>query len=65
VYPGVKTSFEGPTLAIAATVSFLSLGALSDPRGSRLPDGSDVPAFVGSLAQVIEKVISRLQSQPR
>jgi virulence factor Mce-like protein len=63
-YPGVKASFEGTSLAVAATVSFLSVGALTDPNGSRVPQGSDVPAFIGSIAQVLEKVIYRLQSEP-
>lgn len=65
IHPGVMASLEGPALAVAGTVSFLSLGALTDPKGSRLPDGTDIPAFAGSLGQVLEKVIHRLQSQPR
>lgn len=64
VYPNVMASFEGPTLAVAATISFLSIGALTDPNGSRAPELGDVPAFIGSLTQVIEKVGGRLNSTP-
>ncbi|WP_068274845.1 MCE family protein [Aldersonia kunmingensis] len=65
VHPGVMASIEGPALAVAVTVSYLSISALTDPKAGRLPNGSDVPAFIGSLGQVLEKVIYRLQSQPR
>ncbi|NUS44515.1 MAG: MCE family protein [Mycobacteriaceae bacterium] len=65
VYPGILNSMRGSTLAVAATVSFLDLNALTDPKGSRLPDGSDIPAFVGSLAQVLQKVLGRVTSPPR
>ncbi|MEV0763504.1 MCE family protein [Nocardia sp. NPDC050435] len=63
--PRVLASMEGPTLAVAATVSYLSVGALTDPSGSRLPEVADVPAFIGSFAQVLEKVLGRLNSPPR
>ncbi|GAB2666071.1 MCE family protein [Nocardia goodfellowii] len=63
--PRVLASMEGPTLAIAATVSYLSVGALTDPSGSRLPELADVPAFIGSFAQVLEKVFGRLTSPPQ
>lgn len=65
IFPSVTESFKGTTLAVAATVSYLSLGALTDPKGSRLPDGTDVPAFVGSLSDVIQKIIGRLQGGQR
>lgn len=65
LYPRVMASFDGPVLAVAATVSFLSIGALTDPAGSRPPEIGDLPAFIGSLAQVIEKVIGRLQGGGR
>ncbi|MEV6388664.1 MCE family protein [Nocardia xishanensis] len=65
MYPSIMASFDGPNLSVAATVSYLSVGALTDPRGSRWPEVGDVPAFIGSLAQVIEKVIGRLNSPPR
>ncbi|KIA63314.1 MCE family protein [Nocardia vulneris] len=65
VYPSVMASLDGPTLAVAATVSYLSVGALTDPKGSRAPELGDVPAFIGSLAQVLEKVLGRLQGGTR
>lgn len=65
IYPSLMGSLDGPVLAVAATVSYLSVGALTDPSGSRLPELGDVPAFIGSLAQVIEKVIGRVTSPPR
>ena len=63
--PRPKASLDGPTLAVAATVSYLSVGALTDPKGSRAPEIGDVPAFIGSLAQVLEKVLGRLQGGTR
>ncbi|MFI2280525.1 MCE family protein [Nocardia beijingensis] len=65
IYPSLMASLDGPALAVAATVSYLSVGALTDPSGSRLPEIGDVPAFIGSLAQVIEKVIGRVTSPPQ
>ncbi len=65
IYPSLEATLEGPTLAVAATVSYLSVGALTDPTGSRLPEVGDVPAFIGSLAQVIQKVIGRVTSPPQ
>ncbi|MBF6220208.1 MCE family protein [Nocardia abscessus] len=65
LYPSLMASLDGPALAVAATVSYLSVGALTDPSGSRLPEVGDVPAFIGSLAQVIEKVIGRVTSPPQ
>ncbi|MEV0336383.1 MCE family protein [Nocardia sp. NPDC050717] len=63
--PAVKASTEGSSLAVAATVSFLDIGALTDPSGSRMPDGSDVTAFIGSLSQVLARVLGRLQGGHR
>ncbi len=65
LYPGLMASLRGPTLAVAATVSYLSVGALTDPHGSRPPELGDVPAFAGSLAQVLEKVLGRVTSPPQ
>lgn len=63
--PSLLASTKGTTLAVAATVSYLSVGALTDPNGSRLPNGSDLTAFVGSLAEVIGRVLGRLQGGGR
>ncbi|NNH75078.1 MCE family protein [Nocardia uniformis] len=65
LHPSLMASFRGPTLAIAATVSYLSLGALTDPSGSRWPELGDAGQFVGSLTQVLEKVFGRLTSPPQ
>ncbi|MET8428913.1 MCE family protein [Nocardia sp. NPDC004860] len=65
IYPSLMASLRGPALAVAATVSYLSVGALTDPSGSRWPELGDAGQFVGSLAQVLEKVFGRLTSPPR
>ncbi|WP_067702599.1 MCE family protein [Nocardia jejuensis] len=65
LYPSLLATTEGTSLAVAAKISYLSVGALTDPQGSRLPDGSDVPAFIGSLAQVLARVIERLRGGQR
>ncbi|WP_067691178.1 MCE family protein [Nocardia jejuensis] len=65
LYPSLMDSLRGPTLAVAATVSYLSIGALSDASGSRWPELNDVPAFIGSFTQVLEKVFGRLDSLPQ
>ncbi len=65
LYPSLMASMRGPVLAVAATVSYLSVGALTDPKGSRWPEVGDVPAFIGSLAQVLAKVFGRITSPPQ
>ncbi|MBH0780932.1 MlaD family protein [Nocardia bovistercoris] len=65
LYPALMASFDGPSLAFMAQISFLSVGALTDRSGSRAPELGDLPAFVGSLTQVLEKVLGRLNSPPR
>ncbi|APA98473.1 MCE family protein [Nocardia seriolae] len=65
IYPSLMASLRGPALAVAATVSYLSVGALTDPSGSRWPELGDIGQFVGSLAQVLEKVFGRVTSPPR
>ena len=65
IYPPLMASFRGPGLAVMPTVSYLSIGALTDPHGSRWPEIGDVPAFIGSLTQVFEKVFGRVISPPQ
>ncbi|MEU0538354.1 MCE family protein [Nocardia sp. NPDC005978] len=65
LYPSLLATTEGTSLAVAAKISYLSIGALHDPQGSRLPDGSDIPAFIGSLAEVLARVIGRIQGGTR
>lgn len=64
IYPPLMASMRGPGLAVMPVVSYLSIGALSDPKGSRWPEVGDIPAFIGSLAQVFEKVFGRVISPP-
>lgn len=61
ITPSMLASTRGSALAVGATVSYLSIGALTDPSGSKLPDGSDLNAFAGSLADVLRRVLGRLQ----
>lgn len=65
IYPSVMDSMRGPNLSVGAILSYLDIGAITDPEGSRWPDGTDVPAFIGSLADVIAKVTGRLTSTPQ
>ncbi|MGW5454624.1 MCE family protein [Nocardia sp. NPDC003979] len=65
IYPSVMDSMRGPNLSVGAILSYLDVGAVTDPTGSRWPDGTDVPAFIGSLAEVIAKVTGRLNSTPQ
>ncbi|MEC3953168.1 MCE family protein [Nocardia sp. CDC153] len=65
IYPSLMASLRGPALAVAATVSYLDIGALTDPSGSRWPEVGDVGQFIGSLAQVLAKVFGRVTSPPR
>ncbi|AHH16317.1 MCE family protein MceE [Nocardia nova SH22a] len=65
VQPGLLASTRGSTLAVGATVSYLDIGALTDPHGSKVPDGSDLGAFAGSLAEVLGRVLGRLQGGQR
>ncbi|MFJ2668859.1 MCE family protein [Nocardia fluminea] len=65
IYPSVMDSVQGPTLAVGAILSYLDIGAITDPAGSRWPDGTDVPAFIGSITDVIAKVTGRLNSTPQ
>lgn len=60
LYPSVAASFKGNVMAVGATVGYLDINPVTDPQGSRLPDGTDVQMFVGSLSDVIQKVLGRL-----
>ncbi|MEV6061665.1 MCE family protein [Nocardia asteroides] len=65
MYPHVMDSLRGPNLAVGGTLSYLDIGALSDPSGGRWPQTGDVPMFLGSIAEVIAKVTGRLNSTPQ
>lgn len=62
INPKVLATFEGHSLAVGSTLSYLAIG---DPSGSHLPNGSDVTAFVGSLAEVLQRLQSRVTGAPR
>ncbi|MBO0856294.1 MAG: MCE family protein [Nocardia sp.] len=64
LYPPVMAGTRGPALTVMATVSALSLSALSDPNSGRWPNGGDIPLFIGSLTQVFQKVFGRVTSPP-
>ncbi|GGK34040.1 putative Mce family protein [Nocardia camponoti] len=64
LYPNLMDTLRGPNLAVGAILSYLDIGAITDPAGSRWPEGSDAGAFVGSLTQVLAKVLGRVGSQP-
>ncbi|MFH5211300.1 MlaD family protein [Antrihabitans sp. NCIMB 15449] len=66
ITPKVAATAQGSTLAVAATVQYLSIAALwGDPTGSRLPDGSDLNALAGSFIEVLQKVYQRLNGGTR
>ncbi|KAA0019439.1 MCE family protein [Antrihabitans cavernicola] len=60
--PGVLATLRGNSLAVSATLSYLAIG---DPSGSHLPNGSDVNAFVGSLAEVLQRLQARVTGGTR
>lgn len=63
IRPLVDKTMRGTYLAGMLTVEFLSIGALTDPQGSKLPDGSDVTGFVGSFIDVLQRVYWRLNHE--
>ncbi|MGW5309917.1 MlaD family protein [Nocardia thailandica] len=65
VEPGLVATTRGTTLAVGATISYLSVGALTDPDVGELPDGGDARAFTGSLAEILLRVLARLRGGQR
>ncbi|QLY34035.1 MCE family protein [Nocardia huaxiensis] len=65
VRPGVEASFKGNTLAVAATLSMLDIGLLTDPANSKFPDLKDLGDFAGSLIQVLQIIQGRVQGGHR
>lgn len=63
LYPDITNSFKGNELAAALTISSFDLPAITDPAGSRLPGTQDVPLFIGSLSQVLQRVIGRVEGK--
>jgi virulence factor Mce-like protein len=64
ITPKVNASFRGTTLAVGATITYLTVGLLTDPTGTRLPDGSDVVGLAGSLTQILLHLQQRLRPPP-
>ena len=65
VRPGVDSSFKGDTLAVAATLTQLDVGAITDPPHSKVWDLRDAADFSGSLVQVLQVVYGRLTGGQR
>ncbi len=65
VRPGVDASFKGNSLAVAATLTNLDVGLITDPAHSKLWDLRDAQDFTGSLIQVLQVVQGRLQGGHR
>ncbi|MFC9994403.1 MCE family protein [Nocardia sp. NPDC127526] len=63
--PAVDASFKGNTLAVAATLTMLDIGLITDPANSKFPDGHDFADFAGSLIQVLQIVYSRINGGHR
>lgn len=56
----MDASFKGNTLAVAATLTQLDAGLITDPPHSKLWDLRDVRDMAGSLIQVLQIVYSRV-----
>jgi hypothetical protein len=65
VRPGVDATLRGNTLAVAAVLTHLDIGALAYPQHSSFPDLRDAQDFVGSLIQVLQVVQNRVQGGHR
>ncbi|MEV6068222.1 MlaD family protein [Nocardia sp. NPDC052001] len=63
--PAVDASFKGNTLAVAATLSMLDIGLLTDPANSKFPDLRDLNDFGGSLIQVLQIIYGRINGGHR
>ncbi|MGW4243129.1 MCE family protein [Nocardia sp. NPDC004722] len=65
IRPKVDASFKGDTLAVAATLSMLDIGLLTDPANSKFPDLKDLNDFGGSLIQVLQIIYGRINGGHR
>ncbi|MFI6871094.1 MCE family protein [Nocardia sp. NPDC050406] len=65
IRPKADASFKGNTLAVAATLSMLDIGLLTDPANSKFPDLKDLNDFGGSLIQVLQIVYGRISGGHR
>ncbi|WP_458691019.1 MCE family protein [Nocardia tengchongensis] len=62
--PQLLSTMRGNAIAVYGTAANLGIGALTDP-GSKLPDGSDLNAFAGSLLDVLQRVYARVTGGQR
>ncbi|MBB5913819.1 virulence factor Mce-like protein [Nocardia transvalensis] len=60
VRPAVDASFKGNVLAVAATLTQLDIGLITDPAHSKFYDLRDAQDMVGSLIQVLQIVQGRV-----
>ncbi|MGF6881931.1 phospholipid/cholesterol/gamma-HCH transport system substrate-binding protein [Nocardia sp. GAS34] len=65
IRPGADASFKGNSLAVAATLTNLDVGLITDPAHSKFFDLRDAQDFTGSLIQVLQVVQHRLQGGHR
>lgn len=65
IRPGADASFKGNSLAVAATLTQLDVGLITDPAHSKFFDLRDAQDFTGSLIQVLQVVQGRLQGGHR
>ncbi|MET8430249.1 MlaD family protein [Nocardia sp. NPDC004860] len=65
IRPKADASFKGDTLAVAATLSMLDIGLLTDPANSKFPDLKDLNDFGGSLIQVLQIIYGRINGGHR
>ncbi|AYF74619.1 MCE family protein [Nocardia yunnanensis] len=65
VRPKADASFKGDTLAVAATLTMLDIGLLTDPANSKFPDLKDLNDFGGSLIQVLQVIYGRVNGGHR
>ncbi|WP_306357266.1 MULTISPECIES: MCE family protein [unclassified Nocardia] len=65
IRPMADASFKGNTLAVAATLTMLDIGLLTDPANSKFPDLKDFSDFAGSLIQVLQIVQGRISGGHR
>ncbi|BCK59350.1 MCE family protein [Nocardia wallacei] len=60
IRPAVDASFKGNVLAVAATLTQLDIGLITDPAHSKFYDLRDAQDMVGSLIQVLQIVQGRV-----
>ncbi|MFC9893300.1 MCE family protein [Nocardia sp. NPDC127579] len=65
IVPKANASFKGKSLAVAATLTNLDVGLLTDPANSKFFDLKDMADFTGSFLQVLQVIQNRVGSAPR